>query len=584
MSRLADSVSKRIDFGTTRYGSSFESSRAWIRIDKQEILNISMVEYDYELCLRTGDGHRNHETVERELHDNSIFSTNDFWGSFSDYLNLSMNEILDSENPIIRAFGMLDSRVGKRRLKKINVSSEHDLVKRLFYLRCDAEGLIDSNVSLDLTSRITNPSSRKRHDPIEGARQKGIRKLAKSNRIRNFKSLLSRIHKNELLEDELETDISRAVYEGFKDSLNPDVLLRTLQFLESRTKLCDDVVYVNAFIAMTRDHDNWIRPLENWTPQTYNRKKQFASLARHLWAQYDVPLFMDNAWLRGNADHQQWYKDVGKGENIRQSANLPMPLTKKMAHFFLAVPDHYSIEGALRWGQVHALGGDRRLADALLETRLVEEFRDSDFWLSVIRFFVRNPMLDTVHIGPIIDYICNQRYEDRIIFVDRGVAEEVGPAQPNFSMRGRTVDALLRAVEAWHGRLSSKSKSAHLQWPRSGIGEFSFTEGNKDDKNMKIWRITELLNGQALLEEGRKMRHCVASYATSCHRGKCSIWSMRLETEAGNEKLLTIEVNNATRGIRQVRGQRNRLATDHEKAIIRRWAGREDLEYASYLS
>ena len=334
---------------------------------------------------------------------------------------------------------------------------------------------------------------------------------------------------------------------------------------------------------MSAVHDNWIKPLEEWKPLSHNRKKQFASLARHLWAQYDIPLFMDKAWLEGNADQQQWYKDIGTGKNIRNSGNLLVPLTKKMAHCFLSAPEEYSIESALRWGQIHALGGDRRLADAILTTRLVEDFRDNDFWLSVIRFFVKNPMLDTVHISPIVDYIWNQKYEDRIIFVDRGVAEEAAPEQPNFSMRGRTVNSLLRAVEAWHSQLGKESKGGNLQWSKSGVSEFRFVEGNKKSKNMKIWRIKELLSSKELVAEGRQMRHCVATYASSCHREKCSIWTLDLETEEGKEKLLTVEVNNTTKEIRQIRGKRNRYATDYEKAIIKRWASREELIYASYL-
>jgi len=377
--------------------------------------------------------------------------------------------------------------------------------------------------------------------------------------------------------------MARAVYEGFRNSAAPDVLLQTLRFLEAKTKLCGDVAYVKAFIAMAQDHSNWVRPLGKWKPRTHSRQKQFASLTRHLWARYEVPAFMDNAWLQEQAVYQQWYKDIGGGKNIRDSKDLPFPLTKKMAHHFLAAPDHYSVGGALRWGQIHALGGDRRLSDALLETRLVEEFRDNDFALSLLRFFIRNPMLDTVHIGPIIDYVWGQRYENRIIFVERGVAQEIGPPQPNFSMRGRTAEALLRAVARWHGQLAKDSESKNLQWSRSGIEEFTFVEGSKRNKNMRVWRIQELLSGRELIEEGRQMFHCVASYARSCHSGKRSIWSMERETEEGKEKLLTIEVDNTIREIRQVRGQRNRLATDNEKAIVRRWAGREDLQYPSYL-
>ena len=172
---------------------------------------------------------------------------------------------------------------------------------------------------------------------------------------------------------------------------------------------------------------------------------------------------MHKAWTHGDACQQDWYRQIGAGKNIRTAANLPVPLTKMMAHHFLAAPASYSIDGAFRWAQVHGLGGDRILADALLETLIAHDFRDNEFWLSALRFFVRNPMLDPSHISPIIDYIWNRKYENRIAFVATGVVENLGPEQPNFSMRGRTADSLLRAVEAWHRQLGREVKGGNLQ-------------------------------------------------------------------------------------------------------------------------
>ena len=102
-------------------------------------------------------------------------------------------------------------------------------------------------------------------------------------------------------------------------------------------------------------------------------------------------------------------------------------------------------------------------------------------------------------------------------------------------------------------------------------------------KNMKVWRIKELMNSQELISEGRQMSHCVATYAKSCQTGNCSIWSSSLETEEGMAKLLTIEVRNSTQAIKQIRGKLNRFAANNEKLIIRRWASREELAVAEYL-
>ena len=146
---------------------------------------------------------------------------------------------------------------------------------------------------------------------------------------------------------------------------------------------------------------------------------------------------MDSVWFNGNVTHQNWFKHIGTGQNIRTARDMPIPLTKKLAHHFLKAPRHYTIEEALRWGQVHALGGDKYLTDALRGTRLTQTFSNDGFWINVIRFFIANPMLDVSHTNPIIDYIWHQKYENQRIFVERGVAREIGPAQPNFIVKLR---------------------------------------------------------------------------------------------------------------------------------------------------
>jgi hypothetical protein len=54
-------------------------------------------------------------------------------------------------------------------------------------------------------------------------------------------------------------------------------------------------------------------------------------------------------------------------------------------------------------------------------------------------------MPDPAQIAPMVEYIRHQKYEDRFVFHQPGVATNIGPAEPNFTMRGRTVDALMRA-------------------------------------------------------------------------------------------------------------------------------------------
>jgi hypothetical protein len=222
-------------------------------------------------------------------------------------------------------------------------------------------------------------------------------------------------------------------------------------------------LYIDALIKLNSRRGQWIRPLEAWHASSHNRRRQFSSLARHLLAQYPVPGFMDSAWFRsdkGSYRMRDWFVHVGSGRNIR-TAKTPIRLTKRMAHYLLEAPDDYTIESALRWGQVHALGGDRRLTEALLSTRIGDSFENDDFWGSVIRFFIANPLLDRSHVGPIVDYLLHQKYETREMLVGPGVVEQLPPPQPLLSMRGRTPESLLKHVELWHHEMGRAG-----DWPR----------------------------------------------------------------------------------------------------------------------
>lgn len=414
-------------------------------------------------------------------------------------------------------------------------------------------------------------------------RMQATRIMAKEKRDRNLSEILPKIYNQELRLEKLQNAVTRAIAEAFEGSIAPKIFLKLLLYLEENSDLLQETTYIQGIAALANHHASWLRSLEGWQVKKHNRDRQFSELARHLLAAYEVPLFMDCAWFNGNETHQNWFKHIGVGQNIRTAPDIPIPLTKKMAHHFLKAPKHYTIEEALRWCQVHALGGNRYLADALRETRLSRTFSNDDFWLNVIRFFIANPMLDVSHVNPIIDYIWHQRYENRRVFVERGVAREIGPAQPNFSMRGRTPETLLRQVEEWHGELGRESKGRELEWHGSEIGEFHLLEGSEASRNMKFWSIRELLSSDELIDDGRALRHCVSTYARSCHTGQSSIWSMEIEDENGRRKILTIEVTPREKVIRQVRGRRNRLPTPKEKDLLGRWAEQEGLQFPGYI-
>ncbi len=314
---------------------------------------------------------------------------------------------------------------------------------------------------------------------------------------------------------------------------------------------------------------------------------QFRSLALHLFARYPVPAFMTSVWLRDpdplSAKHQGWYKHVGSGRNIR-TADLPLHFTKRMGHHFVLAPDHFTVQQALRWGQVRGLGGSEGLAGAVAETVLGQSFEHDDFWRTVVQFFVNESPVDPVHVGPIVDYLNDQRFVPQDALIEEGELGPPGPLQPNLTMKGRTKRALLRQVEEWHKRLRHYPKTVPVRWSRSGIGEFEYVEHDNDQQHPpQTWTIRELLTSGELYREGQAMQHCVAIYARVCALRASSIWSMRLDHCARRQRVMTIEVDLRHGLIRQARRRRNAWPSGKPKEILRRWAEQEGLTIPSYL-
>jgi len=335
--------------------------------------------------------------------------------------------------------------------------------------------------------------------------------------------------------------------------------------------------FIDGLAQLARYHRIYVRRIKAWTPDSRNPRRQFGHLARHLLASYpEVPAFMDAAWFGESGpglDRQQsWFLHLGVGGNIRTAPELPVHLTRRMAHTFLQAPHDLPVEPALRWAQVIGQDGGEALARAILETRLAEDFGEEDFWSTVVVFFVRNPMLDPAHVGPIVDYIHNQKYVPEARDLPDGGVLRGDPPQPNFAMKSRSVDKLLRQVDEWHRALNqrivdpfddapqpggSKRWQRLVSWERSDIGELSHEEVNPSSGESTEWLIRELCSSRTLAAEGRMMHHCVRSYVKSCRNGNTSIWSLSARTDGTRTPVLTIAIDPRRRKITQVRGKYN---------------------------
>lgn len=326
----------------------------------------------------------------------------------------------------------------------------------------------------------------------------------------------------------------------------------------------------------------WLRPPEEWAQGTRNAGRALASLTRHLLARWPVPAVLDDAWTSGEARQRAWWLHVASGQNLRTAEGLPFPLTKRAAHEALLAPEHVGVAGALRWGQVLALGGTTRLARALLGTRLGrtvgEDTASEDFWETVIRWLVGHPLLDPTHLGPIVDFLHAQKF-----VVPAGAT---AAPQPGLTMRDRQPRALLAQVTAWHQRLArarrwvGRDARVPLTWGRTLALE-DWKHLGPDGRVAHL--VVPLLSVDDLIVEGERLEHCVASYAWSCARGTASIWSLRRPEKEGFTPLLTIEVDPRTRRVVQARRKRNAFPDAATTSLLQRWARWARLEIAGWV-
>lgn len=246
--------------------------------------------------------------------------------------------------------------------------------------------------------------------------------------------------------------------------------------------------------------------------------------------------------------------------NINLNGNiLSVPLfTKKQCHLFLTAsetnlkPDQFIT--AILYSWIISNGGSVKLVNCLIKelTFQVGLFIESrqKIQYNIIQWLCKiENQIDLVNFEtiPISDYLLHKFKND-----------------PNYSLKGRTFNSVLKQTEVWHKQLKiSQFKEYPQIWePLVIIKSFN----NSD------YSITEILNIQELYEEGKELSHCVLSYIKNISLFKTSIWSFK----QNNKRLLTIEVN-SQKQILQIRGYKNRRPTLQELLILGGWFEKEGL-------
>ncbi|MGD6940611.1 SF0329 family protein [Cytobacillus gottheilii] len=181
--RLCESLKGRLEIRTTAYRKAHDQpSRMWITLDKKEIYcaadqvfemnveeqyqllkeeqQLEPIPYDSDWTTMFQSKERAalldaYEEAEQIVIKKNVIAEYSMYHSLLEYIQLSIDEALQSQDPVIKAFAMLDRRLGKRRLEKLKEENKesHSFIQLLLQIRCEAEGLINKK-STHLTQDI----------------------------------------------------------------------------------------------------------------------------------------------------------------------------------------------------------------------------------------------------------------------------------------------------------------------------------------------------------------------------------------------------------------------------------------------
>ncbi|MFT3786947.1 MAG: PcfJ domain-containing protein [Tepidisphaeraceae bacterium] len=340
--------------------------------------------------------------------------------------------------------------------------------------------------------------------------------------------------------------------------------------------LVEDPLAAAGVVRLARHRANFVREPRRFAATGTTADEQLRRLAGHLFEQWSVPHWMDDAWRHDDDARHAWFIHVGAGKNLSTAPQLPYPFTKRMAHFAINAPRGLHHLQALRWGQLRGLDVPEELADEVVHTRLAGTLPDEPFWKSVVSWFAVHPEV-IGHANVIIDYVFAQRIGD--------FAQAI---RADFSMRGRVPDRLLADARDWHRALNRQRSRAskYDYWFTCGIDGFQPTlppDAVPVPDELPSWRIVELLTTEELESEGESLHHCVATYAYRAAAGESAIYSLRRNVAGQLKSSVTIEVWPAQRAIVQARGLQNAFPNSDDRKLIETWAEQRGLSIGAFV-
>ncbi|MEW6210811.1 MAG: hypothetical protein AB1631_20770 [Acidobacteriota bacterium] len=153
---FAESIRGRIHIYSTHYQCS--CGRGWITVDGEELVDLStMLSGLIYKCIyheATKTDCITHPAIPDEarkpggLVEPGEFSRFDLHKACWEYIHSSINDSLNSNNPLIVSLAVLSAKVGKNRLRKLAEQKLHPLTRKLLEIRLKAEAELNKPLKL----------------------------------------------------------------------------------------------------------------------------------------------------------------------------------------------------------------------------------------------------------------------------------------------------------------------------------------------------------------------------------------------------------------------------------------------------
>lgn len=122
---LCNSLKDRVEFFCSNYRIHDGIGRTYITVDGNEVYNMCTLKRDYY-----------------SLPKECVYSQVEFLEAVNEYMNSPIEDLLKSDNTLIKILVLVDKRIGKRTLENLKdtVADDEEIVQYFYKLRCKAEG------------------------------------------------------------------------------------------------------------------------------------------------------------------------------------------------------------------------------------------------------------------------------------------------------------------------------------------------------------------------------------------------------------------------------------------------------------